>query len=231
MTMNVPGLSHPVTMTGSGYQDLRKRNGVFSFDLSSLAAQSQGQIPAGAKMEEIFAYPSIYMRSPLFGKAVAAGKWMKVDLRAAGRRMGVNFDSLMQSDPTQYLRYLRVAGEDVKRVGTASVRGVQTTHYTANLNLHKTPNFYPPARRAAARQAVERVISLAGTDHYPVAVWIDSRKMIRRLSMSMNMKIQGRPMKMDMTIDLFNFGRKPAVKAPPKKDVVAAPLSGAQTGP
>jgi hypothetical protein len=109
---------------------------------------------------------------------------------------------------------------------------VQTTHYTATMNMHKAANVYPPGpKRDAARTSTERVIQLTGEDRYPIAVWIDAHKMVRRMTMTMNLKVQGQPVKMDMSFDLFNFGPKPAVKPPPDSDVVELPTSGAQTGP
>lgn len=233
MTIRAGALSRPITMTGSGYENIRARSGVFTFDMSSLAQASNGAIPRGAKMEEIFLYPVLYMRSPLLKKAVPDGKWAKLDFAAAGKQMGVDFNSLMQNnDPTSTLRNLRVAGEDVKRVGQETVRGVRTTHYSATMNLHKIANVYPPGpKRDAAQRSIDNLIKISGTDSYPVAVWIDSKKLVRRMTLSMNMKVQGQSMKMDMSFDLFNFGPKPKVKAPPASDVVALPASGPQTGP
>jgi hypothetical protein len=232
VTMRADALPHPVTMSGSGYENIRARSGRFTFDMSALAALSNGQIPAGAKMEEIVSYPVLYMRSPLLKEAVPEGKWAKLDLQAAGKQMGVDFNSFTQSDPTQPLRNLRVAGEDVKRVGPERVRGVQTTHYTATMNLRKAANLQPPGpKRDAARRSIEKLIELSGEDKYPVGVWIDGRKMVRRMSMTIGMNVQGKKMKMDMSFDLFNFGAKPKVKPPPSSDVVELPASGTQTGP
>jgi hypothetical protein len=231
MTMTVGALSKPITMTASGFQNFRKRTARMTFDMGDIAEQSNGQLPADATMEEIVAYPAIYMRSPIFN-AVAGGKWVTMDLREAGRRMGFNLDTFMQSDPTQSLRYLRVAGEDVERKGQEPVRGIPTTHYSATMNLHKAPDVFPEGpKRDDARKSMERVIDLTGLEKYPIDVWIDRRNMVRRMSMSMDMKVQGQRMKMGMSFELFNFGPKPAVKPPPAKDVVELPASGAQTGP
>jgi hypothetical protein len=232
MVMSSDSLAKPVTITGSGYQNFRRRTARLTLDMGQLAEQSNGQMPADATMDEIFVYPAIYMRSPIFNGPVPGGKWAKMDLRANGRKLGFNFDTFMQSDPTQSLRYLRVAGEDVKREGEEAVRGIPTTHYTATMNLHKAPDFFPEGpQRDEARKSMERVIELSGLERYPVAVWIDRRNMVRRMSMSMDMKVQGQQMKMDMSFELFDFGAKPAVKPPPAKDVVELPGSGAQAGP
>ena len=232
VTMRAGLLSRPITMKGSGFTDLRRKTGRFTFDMSGLAEVSQGKIPAGATMDEIMVYPVLYMRSPTLSPVVPDGKWGKFDLGAATRQMGVNIDSYAQSDPTQYLRYLSVAGEHVKRVGRETIRGVGTTHYTATLNLRKTPDFFPAGpKRDEARKSVDRLIEVTGEDSYPVAVWVDGRSMIRRMHLTMNMKVQGQRIGMDMAFDLFNFGRKPRVKPPPAADVVELPTSGAQPTP
>jgi hypothetical protein len=112
------------------------------------------------------------------------------------------------------------------------VRGVTTTHYTATMDMHKGADVYPPGpKRDEARKSIERIIELSGTEKYPVAVWIDARHLVRRMSLSMKMNIQGQKMQMDMSFDLFHFGPKPKVKPPPDSDVVELPGSGAQTSP
>jgi hypothetical protein len=224
MKMSSDGLAQPITMTGSGVDNLRRHAARLTLDMSGATS---------GRFEEIVVFPFIYMRSPLLKQAVPDGKWAKLDLQASAKRQGFDFNSLMQNnDPTQTLRTLRVAGESVRRVGAERVRGVQTTHYTATMNLHKAADVYPSGpKRDAARKSIERVIQLTGEDSYPVGVWIDAHKMVRRMSMSMDMKVQGQQLKMDMSFDLFNFGPKPAVKAPPDSDVVELPTSGAQPGP
>jgi hypothetical protein len=232
MTMESEALPRPVTFTGSGFQNLRNRSGRLTLDMSDLSDVSNGEVPANANVEEIIVWPVIYMRGPVFNAAIPPGKWGKLDLQASGKQMGFDFNSFMQNDPTQTLRQLRVAGEDVKRAGSESVRGVPTTHYSATMNLRKTPDLFPEGpKRDAARKSIDRVIELAGVDKYPVSIWIDRRKLVRRMSFSMNMKVQGQSMKMSMSMDLFAFGPKPEVKPPPADKVVDLPASGAQTAP
>jgi hypothetical protein len=163
------------------------------------------------------------MTSPLFDSQLPDGKkWLGYDVAKTGRQLGIGDPTQYnQGDPMQTLDNLRATSDRVEKVGSEDVRGVSTTHYRATVELRRLPNIVPPDQRESARRSAERLIELAGTDSYPVEVWIDRRHMVRRVSLSMNMKVgqTDRRMTMDMTIEMFDFGPKPVPKAPPADEV------------
>ena len=70
----------------------------------------------GVKIEEIIDGLVLYMRSDALTKGLPAGKkWLKLDLKAAGRKQGVDIAQLQSlsggGDPTQFLSYLAKAGD------------------------------------------------------------------------------------------------------------------------
>ena len=60
------------------------------------------------------------------------------------------------------------------KVGTETLDGVETTHYTATLDPAKIPNG-------------ARLQKLTGASYQPVDVWIDSDDHVRRLHMAYSM--------------------------------------------
>jgi hypothetical protein len=107
----------------------------------------QLNVPAAATpLEAVAANGSFYVRGgPV--DSFANGKWVRVK---AGDR---GFD-LGQADPAKLLEYLR-SSSSVERLGQATVRGVQTTHYVARVR--------------------------AGTSRVPLDVWVDGQGLVRRL--------------------------------------------------
>lgn len=156
-----------------------------------MSVQVQGKRIA---MDEVLRGWTVYMRSPLFASVLPAGKtWGAVDLRKAGKRFGVDTSQYAQQDPTDILGALRQAGS-VKKVGSATVDGVDTTHYRATVHLAK----------------------VAGA--VPIDVWIDNDDLVRRMktsyastSMQMDFSKYGEPVSVQVpsandTVDMTKLG-------------------------
>ena len=67
----------------------------------------------------------------------AGVRWYSVRSLSSAGKGATSVPGLGQSDPTQILAYLETVSDDVQSVGSGSVRGVETTHYPASLNLGK----------------------------------------------------------------------------------------------
>jgi hypothetical protein len=222
--MRIDGLSDPIEADMTGFSSRREKSARMSGAYTHFPKAVPGQRADGSvPIESIAILPRIYMKSPVFASGLPDGKeWLSYDLAKTGRQLGIGDPTQYnQGDPMQTLDNLRATSDRVEKVGTDDVRGVSTTHYRAKVELRRLPNVVPPAQRESARRSAERLIQLAGTDSYPVEVWVDRRHMVRRISLSMNMKVAqtGRRMKMDMTIEMFGFGPKPVPKAPPADKV------------
>jgi hypothetical protein len=222
--ITIDGLSEPIEadMTGvsSRLDKSARMSGAYTHFPKAVPGQrDDGSVP----IESIAILPRIYMKSPVFASSLPDGKeWLSYDIAKSSQRLGIGDPTQYnQGDPMQTLDNLRATSDRVEQVGTEDVRGVSTTHYRARVELRRLPNVVPPAQRESARRSAERLIQLAGTDSYPVEVWVDRRHMVRRISLSMNMKIPqaDRRMKIDMTIEMFDFGRKPVPKPPPADKV------------
>ena len=120
-------------MTGSG--DFRNDPTARPHDV----ALRRGGTTTG-EITEVMKGWRIYMTSPLFARQLPQGKtWMSLDLQKAGKAAGVDFSSLSAQTPGQTLEQLKASG-DVTKVGTETLDGVETTHYTATLDPAKIPN-------------------------------------------------------------------------------------------
>ena len=203
---------------GNGIFDGKNKSGWMNMHFS-LPAQAQMQLgSADPSMEMIFDGHHgliMYMRSPLFDKVVPTGKWVKMDVAKLAKKQGMDLGALMnanQADPSQSLRML-MASSGARVTGAERIRGVDTTRYAFNINFKKLAH-----DNKALRQLTER----AGTVSAPAEAWIDRQGRVRRLSVTMTMGAAqlGTPMTMSITEDLYDFGERTPIAAPPESLVV-----------
>jgi hypothetical protein len=226
ITMSSDALSQPVHITAGGVLDQVNRRGEINVDMSDLASATgqSGVKPSDLRATEILSGTVFYIRFPLFdGKLPHGKKWIKLDLQKAGKALGINFAQLMQpgQDPSQQVAYLRTMS-DAKKVGTDTIRGVSTTHYHGIARLDRYPQIVPPAQRAAARAAIQRVIKLTGVNSMPMDAWVDHAGKVRRVAFTEHLKLgdTGQSADLSLTEDLYDFGTKVDVAPPPDDQVL-----------
>ena len=226
MRMSAPGLSAPFTISGGGFFNYNTREGALALDMSGLPTGAAASLPSGPlRIEEILKSSVIYIGSPLFsGKLPGGAHWMKIDLARVGQSVGFNFQQLTsgQSNPAQFLEYLKASGGGVTAVGHELVRGVPTTHYTGTIDLSKLVDVVPSANRAQLRAALAKLTAETGASSLPVDVWIDAHQLVRRMTIALSLSAGGQKVQMHMTIDLFSFGATPPVTPPPEGEVYDA---------
>lgn len=217
-------LSGPVTITGTGSIDSRSKTGKISLDLAGIPGAAQAGAP---KLEAIIQNLTFYMHlPPVVARRLPGGKsWMKLDLNAAGQAAGLNLSSLSNfstSDPSQFLHYLKAASGGIQKLGSESVRGVQTTHYKATLDLDKYPSLVPSAERQQAQTSITALEKLTNLHKIPVDVWIDDQHLVRRMHMAFTETPAGGRIGLDMVLEFFSFGPQAAVQIPPASSVFDA---------
>src|SRR3954453_21535028 len=192
-------------LDGSGFVDMKRR-----------LAQLSMSTPQGT-MREVYDGKLMYQQyPPAMRKGLLARKpWTRVDLLAVGKSQGIDLGALQSvSDPSNAVGQLRSLGQ-VKRVGTATVRGVGTTEFTAVVDLRKVAARAPAAQRAAAQRSVDTMIRLMGRSTMPVRIWIDDSKRMRRERLSF--RVAGQTM--TMSLDLLDFGVRHTITPPPAGQV------------
>lgn len=164
----------------------------------------------------------IYMRFPFLQEAAPQLKpWIKVDLREAGKDLGIDFVALLelgtQTDPTKALEFLRAAGE-VDELGSATIRGSETTHYKGVVDLNRyADQLEAKSGSEAAARSLRKAIELTGESTMPIELWIDEDSLVRRMTWAQTtVAVEGQPPTMvAATMDLFDYGADVDVVIPP----------------
>jgi hypothetical protein len=110
--------------------------------------------------------------------------------------------------------YLRAVSSGITNDGGASVRGVQTTHYHAIINLDRYPRLVAPSRRRAVAASVKNLEATLGSHSMPLDVWIDRQHLVRRLALDFGECVSGARFSFAMSADLYDYGPQPRPKMP-----------------
>jgi hypothetical protein len=183
---------------GRGAVDAQARLGRASLDLSQAVAQIgiQSISAADARADAVIAGGVVYLRNPYLARRRGATKpWMR-----------------LASIPVRPLAYLQ-AVHVVKQLGTETIGGVRTTHYSTEIDLRK----YARTARPAEASAVNSLIGIVG-DSLPTDVWVDAHDRIRRLAVQVTTaSVQAEPQ-----VEISGFGRPVAIRRPPPALVAPA---------
>lgn len=216
MTMAAPELgSTPVTFTTKGVT--AGKRSAMTMQMPAIGGAELGEI------EVRTAGLVVYMRMPFFQEIAPRLKpWIKLDLREEGKDLGIDLDALMelssQTDPTKALEFLRAAG-DVEELGSATVRGVQTTRYKSVIDLERyADQLEKNGGGKAAASAIRKVIELTGESTMPIELWIDDDSLVRRMVWEQTTAAgDGQaPTVVKATMDLFDYGADVNVVIPPE---------------
>jgi hypothetical protein len=180
----------------------------------------------------------VYVRWPsgLPGNPSSNGKpWFAMDTSKSGGAGGSSpLDLSGQVDPTKALAYLETVSSDVREVGSETIRGADTTHYHATLDLAKSVDLNGKNVPPGLRDAMKQFAGLFGT--IPADVWIDGDGRMRRERLEIDfgkvLRGIGAPGSQNddsvitETLDFYDFGAPVHVEAPPADQVTQFPNAG-----
>ncbi len=225
IAVTVTGLPQQITIDAGGHVRFKSQEGEISMQLNGFPGAAAGGLGEGGTIDERFVGGKMFMSSSAFaGKLPAGASWIELDLAAAEKKLGLDPSALSsgESNPAEFLEYLRAGGGSVLVTGTEQVRGVETTRYSGTIDLRKVPGADSPA----AKQAIDGIVAATGTSTIPVQAWVDSNKLIRRFSLTMPLAVDGRRLETKVTEEYFGFGPQPAVQAPAASETYELPADG-----
>jgi hypothetical protein len=216
--LTVAGLPKPIGVHLDGVEDLRRGQGRVAGTYTDFPMQAPGADPDGTTpMEIVVAPPDVYVKSPLVTATLPGGKpWLHLGIAEVGKQLGLESPGQFgRTDPAETFRNLRATTGRVEEVGHEQVRGVETTHYRATVQLRRLADFAKPSEKGTVAAHAGRMVQFLGADTYPIDVWIDSRHLVRRTRLVMKLREGIKVVTMDSTADMYDFGPKPKVERPP----------------
>jgi predicted small secreted protein len=136
---------------------------------------------------------------------------------AGGLRMDVaGLRDQVSRNPAREAAFL-AAAEDVKRIGTQTVEGADTTHYTGTAAVDELRASLGEVEDKAARQARENSLDQyqkLGVHKLTLDVWVDGDDRVKRL----RTRGPGRRGRLDLTFTFLHQGEPVTVRAPRADD-------------
>jgi hypothetical protein len=222
MTMEAGGVlpGDDPAFSAEGVVDFSARRGRFTIDFAKI---TQGLVPGEA--EYLVDGTTIYFRfPPAVARELPDDKvWWRFDFDDVGKELGIDLESLaslQSNDPTAVLQFLRGSGE-VTEVGRETLRGADTTHYRATLDLARARESVPED----VREAYDQATATLGVDTLPAEIWVDEEGRMRKLTFSVDLSKAKLPDGasasgvLHMTMELYDFGVRVDVAAPPADQV------------
>jgi len=198
---------------GDGAFDFANKQGQFTLTIPRLG---------NVQLTILYTGDALYERLPasIGGALTGAKPWLKVDLSASAGLTSLNPALSSSSDPSQALKFLLGASNDVKKIGTDTVRGTSTTHYRLTLDLSKAAAKLSSAQARTFRQA----LSQFGSTTVPADVWVDGQGRLRRISLQLSVTPRtgtaaGQTVHLSETIEFYDFGTSVNVTPPPASQV------------
>jgi hypothetical protein len=223
MTSSAGSGSKTLNITADGVADFANGDGVVTVHATGVGKQFdgiEGRLVGGA----------VYVKMPESLSSVFGDKWLKMPA-AAPVGLLPGFD---QSDPSKFLAYLETVSSGVTKVGSDTIRGVETTHYEAILDLAKAvdrANVPASLRDDLGKIVHKNEASLT----IPADVWVDNDGLARRIQLKLDLAKLGGPdggtdvPVLTMSMDLYDFGVPVHVEAPPAGETVPFPVGPSGT--
>jgi len=241
MEMTFPGADDPFSFSGDGAFDTTANRASLTIDMSSFASLLGGLFAGAAgaggpelddpdawKIEAVQDGFVMYMRFPAVADQLPTGKsWVRMDLRKTESAQGIDVEELQQftnSGPREVLDYLRAVSGEIETVGTEELRGVETTHYYAIVDLLRYGKLAPPAEREKLRSLLGEVVEQSGLGKIPMDAWVDEHGLVRKLTMAFSATQPGTTEQAtaSMSFELYDYGKDIEIELPPTAQVVEA---------
>lgn len=224
------GNSRTETITGSGQTDFASRSFKVVFGL-----------PTGGSATVMEIGQTEYVQVPAAERNQIPGRkpWVSIDLNKVSQaKVGASLSQLSSvstNDPTQVLSELAAVSGQVTRTGTATIDGVPTTAYQAQVDLNKVAANVQAKAGPKAAQAIRQEAKALGTSTLPVQIWIDANHLVRQLRYHVAVPASaGAPgATATAAITFANYGAPVSLNPPPASqtaDITSQVIQGSSTG-
>jgi hypothetical protein len=190
----------------------------FGESFAAMAGAAGEELPPGfdEPMQIVVDGETAYLRMPMLESLTGTTGWLSLTPEELGQA-GASFGGTPgATDPSQLLETLRGVSDDIREVGTEEVRGVETTHLTATVDLQKAFEQLPAEQRAQLEGQLGDIDAAV-----PVEVWIDGDSLVRRMEMDLG-PLMAQAMgggSASMRIEFFDYGEDVAIEVPDASEV------------
>jgi hypothetical protein len=214
MTVQTSGTT-AVSLSGTAHERLQPS---LLADINYSRFSLQGQTMPGA-IEEIISSSAIYLRMPSLSR-MAGKPWVKVPLSEISQATGIDLSQLFQqveSNNPLVKTQMLASSTNVRKVGTATFDGVQTTEYTGSYPLSAGLARLPASFRAQVAPQLQAM----GLTTQTFKLWLDDQQQVRKLITS----DQGTKEQVSSTFQVTSINQPVTITLPPASQTATVPAS------
>ncbi|MFF5258937.1 hypothetical protein ACFY4C_08310 [Actinomadura viridis] len=159
--------------------------------------------------------PTMYMNMPALAAANGGKPWSRISLndvggQAGGLDLGKMLDQAKQQSPAEQTRMF-TASKDVREVGTETVGGVKTRHFTGTVTPQEALAKLDPENR----KVMEGLFQQIGGKAYNFDLWVGDDDLPRKVITTMDTSMG----QVTSTAIYSDYGKPVNVVAPPEAEV------------
>jgi hypothetical protein len=177
-------------------------------------------MPGG--MHEIVTGRAVYVKMALLAQELHK-PWVKISFSQRQQGTGVNVGQLtqqVQSNNPLVQTQMLAAAKDVRALGTQTIGGVSTAHYTGTYPISAGLAKLPASERAVAQKGLRTL----GITTVRFNVWIDAQHQTRKIVVIESGSVET----MKVTMQVTSINQPVSVTLPPASQVAAIPASALQ---
>jgi hypothetical protein len=213
-------MSGTVSGTLAGTMHIRNRPSLLvDADFSTFDVGGQS-LPGG--MHEILTTRSIYLKMALLAQELHK-PWVKISFSQLQQGTGINLSQLtqqVQSNNPLVQTQMLAAAKDVRAVGTQTIDGVRTTHYTGSYPVSAGLAKLPASVRAVEQKGLRTL----GIKTVRFNLWIDGQHQTRKIVATET----GSAERVTVTMQVTGINQPVSVTLPPASQVATIPASALQ---
>ncbi|MEN3584126.1 MULTISPECIES: LppX_LprAFG lipoprotein [unclassified Streptomyces] len=186
----------------------------------SMTGEGLGEVPGEtATVEMRLVDEAMYMSTGEPSEELEGMSWIKFDLSGAGEEDMNEMPGMDLADknPAAESAFLTQA-EDLKKVGTEKIEGVETTHYAGTVTLDELRKAMEAneggigERQEVSLESYEEM----GLEELAMDIWVDEEDQTRQFRVAGD----GKDGEMDMTFTFVGINEKVEVTAPPADETL-----------
>lgn len=215
-TMNVRATGlEKISMAGTLQEQTQPAPAIVA-NFTTVSAQGQ-TVPGG--MQEVINSSALYLKMAQLARQT--GKpWIKIPASEISKASGASFGQLLQQDSSGnplVKTEMLASSTNVKKVGTATVDGVQTTEYTGSYPISAGLAKLPASLRAKIAPQIQSM----GLQTENFTVWLDAQQQVRKVVTS----DQGSKEQTASTIQVTSINQPVSATPPPASQTATVPAS------
>ncbi len=209
-----------LALTATSATSAKLLSGTGSYDFVSQRGRFKLQTSLGSGANMLITPTDVFVKVPQRNQPTDPS-WIRLtqaDIdRASAAGSGQFLNSIRrQVDPRTTLDALGANLPGLKKIGSEKIRGTDTTHLRGRVDLSEKAIAAAPAARREELRAAQEVF---GVDGYPVDVWLDNDGRVRRVQYAVSSGEGTAKTTTTVKLDLYDFGKAPAISLPADSDI------------